>query len=172
MGIGAFLPLILTVLRHQGPIAAGISLSITGLTWSSGSAIQSRFSAYPLVLLRLGFTLVTVGLVGAGLIVWGDAPLWLGLSGWALAGVGMGMTSGTLSVLVMSASDDSNQGRNNAGGQMAASMTNAVFFAAAGGILAVAGEPSRLAFGAIAGLAVGVAALGLVATGRARCAVP
>ena len=172
MGIGAFLPLIFTVLRHQGPIAAGISLSITGLTWSTGSAIQSRFSAHPLSLLRLGFGLVTVGLVGTGLIVWAGVPLWLGLLGWALAGVGIGMTSGTLSVLVMSASDDSNQGRNNAGGQMAASMTNAVFFAVAGGVLAVAGEPSRLAFGVIAAMAVGVAALGLATTGRARCAIP
>lgn len=170
MGIGAFLPLILTVLRGQSPVVAGISLSITGVTWSTGSAIQSRFSSHPLALLRVGFGLVTMGLVVAGLIVWAEVPLWLGLSGWALAGVGIGMTSGTLSVLVMSASDDSNQGRNNAGGQMAASMSSAVFFAVSGGVLALVGEPSRLAFGIISALAVGVAVLGLVTTGRARCA--
>ncbi len=96
----------------------------------------------------------------------------MGLVGWALAGLGIGMTSGTLSVLIMSASDDSNQGRNNAGGQMAASMASAVFYAAAGAVLAIAGEPSRLAFGIIAGLAVALAAIGLAASGRARCALP
>ena len=172
MGVGAFLPLILTVLRDHGPLTAGISLSITGLTWSSGSAIQSRFSARPMALLRTGFSLVTAGLVGTGLIVWADAPTAVGLVGWALAGLGIGMTSGTLSVLIMSASDDSNQGRNNAGGQMAASMASAVFYAAAGAVLAIAGEPSRLAFGVIAGLAVALAAIGLAASSRARCAIP
>jgi hypothetical protein len=55
---------------------------------------------------------------------------------------------------------------------MAASMASAVFFAVAGGVLTAFGEPSRAAFGVISGLAVALAALGLVASGRARCAVP
>ena len=55
---------------------------------------------------------------------------------------------------------------------MAASMASAVFYAAAGAVLAIAGEPSRLAFGVIAGLAVAVAGTGLAASGRARCALP
>lgn len=172
LGVGAFLPLILTVLRHHGPLTAGLSLSITGVTWSTGSAIQSRLSDHPLGLVRAGFGLVVAGLAGASLIVWIDAPTWLGLGAWALAGVGIGMTSATLSVLTMSASDDTNQGRNNAGGQMAASMASAAFFAVAGGILALAGGPTRLAFGVISVLAVALATMGLAATGRVRCAVP
>ncbi len=172
MGIGAFLPLILTVLRDHGPLTAGLSLSITGVTWSTGSAIQSRFAARPMLLLRVGFALLTAGLVGAGLLVWADVPTAIGLGGWAVAGIGIGMTSATLSVLIMSASDDSNQGRNNAGGQIAASMAAAVFYGVAGAVLAIVGEPSRLAFGVIAGLAVALACLGLAASGRARCALP
>jgi MFS family permease len=171
MGVGAFLPLVLTVLRHHGPVTAGISLSITGVTWTAGSTLQGRWPGRPLVLLRTGFSLVTVGLVATSLIVWLDAPTAVGLTGWAVAGIGIGMTSGTLSVLTMSASDESNQGRNNAGGQMAASIGSAVFLAVAGGVLALFGEPSRAAFGVISALAVGVALTGLLATGRARCAV-
>jgi hypothetical protein len=38
-------------------------------------------------------------------------------------------------------------------------------------VLALFGEPSRAAFGVISALAVGVALAGLLATGRARCAV-
>lgn len=172
MGVGAFLPLILTVIRHHGPLTAGISLSITGATWTAGSALQSRWPTKPLALLRVGFALVTLGLAATSLIVWLDAPTVVGLTGWALAGVGIGMSSGTLSVLTMSASDESNQGRNNAGGQMAASMGSAVFYAVAGGVLAGFGEPSRAAFGIISGLAVAVAVVGLVSTGRVRCALP
>lgn len=171
MGVGAFLPLVLTVLRHHGPLTAGISLSITGVSWTAGSTLQGRWPQRPLVLLRTGFGLVTLGLVTTSLIVWMDAPTALGLAGWALAGVGIGMSSGTLSVLTMSASDESNQGRNNAGGQMAASIGAAVFYAVAGGVLAGAGEPNRTAFGIISGLAVAVAAVGLLMTGRVRCAL-
>jgi hypothetical protein len=172
MGVGAFLPLVLTVLRHHGPVTAGISLSITGVTWTAGSTLQSRWPGRPLVLVRIGFTLVSAGLAATSLIVWLDAPTAVGLAGWALAGVGIGMTSGTLSVLTMSASDESNQGRNNAGGQMAASIGSAVFLAVAGGVLAGSGEPSRTAFGIISALAVGVALVGLLTTGRVRCALP
>jgi MFS family permease len=171
MGVGAFLPLVLTVLRHHGPVTAGVSLSITGVTWTAGSTLQGRWPGRPLVLLRTGFSLVTVGLVATSLIVWLDAPTAVALTGWAIAGIGIGMTSGTLSVLTMSASDESNQGRNNAGGQMAASIGSAVFLAVAGGVLALFGEPSREAFGVISALAVGVALTGLLATGRARCAI-
>lgn len=171
MGVGAFLPLILTVLRHHGPVTAGVSLSITGVAWTAGSTLQSRWPSRPLVLLRVGFSLVTLGLAATSLIVWVDAPTGVGLTGWALAGIGIGMTSGTLSVLTMSASDASNQGRHNAGGQMAASMGSAVFYAVAGGVLAGFGEPSRAAFGIISALAVGVAVIGLLSTGRVRCAL-
>jgi hypothetical protein len=55
---------------------------------------------------------------------------------------------------------------------MASSIASAVFLAAAGGVLAGVGGPSRTAFGIISALAVGVALVGLAATGRARCAVP
>jgi MFS family permease len=171
MGVGAFLPLVLTVLRHHGPLTAGISLSITGVTWSAGSALQSRLAQRPMLLLRLGFTLLVAGLLTTSLIVWVDAPTALGLTGWALAGLGIGMTSSTLSVLTMSASEDADQGRNNAGAQMAASMASAVFLAVAGGVLAGFGAPTRGAFGIISALAVSLAVVALLVTGRARCAV-
>ncbi|NUO91245.1 MAG: MFS transporter [Dermatophilaceae bacterium] len=171
MGVGAFLPLVLTVLRHHGPLTAGISLSITGVTWSAGSAVQSRLDERPMLLLRLGFGLLTVGLATTSLIVWADAPTALGLSGWAVAGLGIGLTSSTLSVLTMGASADADQGHHNAGGQMAASMASAVFLAVAGGVIAWFGAPSREAFGVISGLAVSVGVLAVVVTGRARCAV-
>jgi MFS family permease len=171
MGVGAFLPLVLTVLRHHGPLTAGISLSITGVTWSAGSALQSRFDGRPMLLLRLGFGLLTAGLATTSLIVWADAPTAVGLTGWAVAGLGIGLTSSTLSVLTMGASDDADQGRHNAGGQMAASMASAVFLAVAGGVLGWFGAPSREAFGVISGLAVALGVLAMVVTGRARCAV-
>jgi len=172
MGVGGFLPLILTTVHHQSPTTAGISLSVTGIMWTVGSTVQSRLSAHPGLLLHVGFGALSVGLAATSVLVFTDLPVPVGLAGWAVAGLGIGMTSSTLSVLTMAVSDDSNQGRNNAGAQMAASMASAVFFAAAGAVLAVAGAPTRGAFEIIAAGAVGIAVLGLVGVRRALCAIP
>ncbi|GAA4352405.1 MFS transporter [Angustibacter luteus] len=171
MGIGGFLPLVLATLHHQGPAAAGISLSITGVMWSLGSTVQSRLSARPGLVLHAGFAALVVGLAVSGLLVWTDLPVAVGLVGWAVAGLGIGMTTSTLSVLSMAVSDDATQGRNNAGAQLASGMSGAVFFAAAGTVLALAG-PGRTAFGLICGAAVVIAVLGLIGARRALCALP
>ncbi|WP_426564714.1 MFS transporter [Angustibacter sp. McL0619] len=171
MGIGGFLPLMLATLHHLGPAAAGISLSITGVMWSLGSALQSRLAARPGLVLHTGFAALAGGLAVSALLVWTDLPVVLGLAGWAVAGLGIGMTTSTLSVLTLAVSDDASQGRNNAGAQMASGMSGAVFFALAGAVLAVAG-PDRAAFRLITAAAVAVAVLGLVGARRALCAVP
>jgi MFS family permease len=170
MGIGGFLPLLMVQLRHVGPTAAGVSLSVTGVMWSVGSALQSRWSAHPAALLRGGLTALAVGLAGTALLAWPAVPLLAGLAAWALAGVGIGMTTSTLSVLTMAVSDDRTQGRNNAGAQMAAGMSSAVFFALAGAVLALVGQPDARAFALIAALAAALAALALAGSRRALCA--
>ena len=83
-------------------------------------------------MLHAGFAALVVGLAVSALLVWTDLPVAVGLVGWAVAGLGIGMTTSTLSVLTMAVSDDASQGRNNAGAQMASGMSGAVFFAAAG----------------------------------------
>ena len=82
------------------------------------------------------------------------------------------MTTSTLSVLTLAVSDDASQGRNNAGAQMATGMSGAVFFAAAGAVMALAGGPDRQAFRLITAAAVAIAVLGLLGARRALCAVP
>lgn len=166
MGVGGFLPLVLTELHGYGPAAAGISLSITGVMWSTGSHVQSRWARTPRFLLSVGFGALTAGLAVTTLLAWTDLPPAAGLAGWAVAGLGIGMTSSTLAVQVMGLSDETNQGRNNAGSMMAASMAMAVFMAGATTVISLAEEPSRLALGIIttAGAALGLA--GLAATRR------
>lgn len=166
MGVGGFLPLVLTVMHGYGPTTAGVSLSVTGVMWSLGSAIQSRLSGRPGLLLKAGFGLLTVGLASSTALVWTDLPVPLGLGGWALAGLGIGMTSSTLAVLTMSYSDATNQGRNNAGAQLAGSMATAMFFAAASAVIATVGQPDRLSLGIITTAAAGVGALGLLGVRR------
>ncbi|WP_295698176.1 MFS transporter [Lapillicoccus sp.] len=171
LGIGGFLPLILTTLHHQPPTVAGISLSVTGVMWSLGSAIASRLAEHPGLLLHMGFGALSLGLAGASLLVWTSLPIGFGLAGWGVAGLGIGLTSSTLSVLTMTVSDDTNQGRHNAGGQMAASMASALFYAGAGAVLAVLGTSGRLGFEVVTSAAVVLALLGLAGARRAVCTV-
>ncbi len=166
MGVGGFLPLVLTELHGYGPAAAGISLSITGVMWSTGSHIQSRWAKGPEVLLTVGFGALTAGLAATTTLAWTSLPPVAGLTGWAVAGLGIGMTSSTLAVQVMGLSDDTNQGRNNAGSMMAASVAMAVFMAGATTVIAIVGEPSRLALGIITTTAAALGLAGLAATRR------
>jgi MFS family permease len=159
MGVDAFLPLVLTMLHGFRPTQAGITLSITGVMWSVGSSLQSRLAAHPWMLLTSGFGLLSAGLALAVTLVTDTVPMWVGLGGWAFAGVGIGMTSSTLGVLTMRFSDTRSQGRNNAAAQLAGSMGSAAFFAAATIVIAVAGAADRMSLGVI--LAVGAALAGL-----------
>lgn len=172
LGIGGFLPLVMTALHGASPTTAGVSLSITGVMWSVGSTSASRWSAHPGRALHLGFSALSVGLAGSTTLVWTTLPIAVGLTGWAVAGVGIGMITATLSVLTLAVADDTTQGTYSAAAQLAASMAGAVFFAAAGAVLALAGRPNRAAFEVISTAAVLIALLGLVGARRALCAVP
>jgi MFS family permease len=137
---GGLLPLLLTELHGYGPTAAGVSLTITGVFWAAGSqlqglrAVQARASV--VTLLRTGFALITVGLVGPVLLALDAVPVWLGLTGWALAAVGIGVTSPTISTHVLTLSTEADQGRNSAASFLAPSVTQALAFAASGAAIA------------------------------------
>ncbi|HEU0041780.1 MAG TPA: MFS transporter, partial [Jiangellaceae bacterium] len=167
---GAFLPLLLTLLHDFSPTTAGISLTITGVTWAFGSWLQGRRHSYSRVMvLRIGLGAMAIGLTLTTLLVVTHLPVWIGLSGWAIAGVGIGLSSPSLAVLILDLSDDSNQGRNNSAGQMAVSISIATGYAIAGTMVAFAAPaPGPAVFGLIIGFGAVIAILGFLITGRVR----
>lgn len=138
--VGGLLPLMLTEVHGYGPTAAGVSLTITGLFWAAGSqvqglrAVQRHTSA--VTRLRTGFALLTAGLVGPVLLSLDRVPAWAGLSGWALAAVGIGVVSPTISTQVLALSSEADQGRNSAASILAPAVTQAVGYALAGAAIA------------------------------------
>ncbi|WP_433008322.1 MFS transporter [Kribbella sp. CA-294648] len=162
-GTGAYLPLLLTLEHDFSPSRAGITLSITGVSWAFGSWLQGREHGLQRVtVLRSGLTLMTAGLAGTSLLAWAGDILWLGLIGWTIAGIGMGLSSSSLSVLTLDLSDDSNSGRNVSAAQMAGTMSISTALAISGTLLALnAGDPRPWVFGVIisAGVALALAAL-------------
>lgn len=167
-GTGSWLPLLLTLVHGYGPSRAGISLSITGVTWAFGSWLQGREHRFTRVaVLRCGLTLITVGLALTSALAWSTWPVPVGLAGWAIAGVGMGLSSPTLSVLVLEHSDETNQGRNSSAAQLAGSLSIATTMAVSGIAVAMAApEPGRPVFGGILAACTVVAFVGALSAGR------
>ncbi|MGW6280604.1 MFS transporter [Kribbella sp. NPDC055071] len=170
MGAGAYLPLLLTLQHHFSPAEAGLSLSITGVSWAFGSWLQGREHGIARVtVLRTGLAFMTVGTLGASLLAWTDATAWLGLSSWAIAGIGMGLSSSSLSVLTLDLSDHNNSGRNSSAAQMSGTISVATALATSGTLLAFnADNPRPWVFGSIITAGAGVALLALLASLRVR----
>jgi MFS family permease len=170
IGTGTWLPLLLTVVHGFRPSTAGVSLTITGVCWAFGSWLQSRDHDLPRVaVLQIGLAAMTAGLVGTALLGWTELPVWVGLSGWAVAGIGMGLTSPTLSLLTLDLSDPSRVGRNSGALQMAGSLSIAAALAVSGTLVAFAGaNPGRPTFAAILTGGAVLAAVAFAVSGRAR----
>jgi MFS family permease len=174
--VGTFMPLMLSTIHHYGPAAAGLSLTITGVAWAGGSqlhglrAVQARTSAT--ARLRLGFTLIALGATGPALTALEVLPVWAGLALWAVAGLGMGVTSPTLSTQMLALSPVASQGRNTAASSLTGSVTQAVALALVGAAIAWL-EPTLPGwlFATVMVAGAMVAALGAVTAHRAARAV-
>ncbi|MGC4938993.1 MFS transporter [Kribbella sp. DT2] len=166
-GAGAYLPLLLTVLHDFSPSRAGVTLSITGVSWALGSWLQGRdHGLQRLTVLRVGLGLMTAGIAGTTLLAWTN-DTWIGLISWSIAGVGMGLNSSSVSVLTLDLSDATNSGRNTSSAQMAGTMSIAAVFALFGTLLAVnADHPTGWVFGAIITTSAGLALIGLLTSAR------
>jgi MFS family permease len=166
--VGAFLPLLLTLLHGFRPSQAGISLTVTGVAWAFGSWVQGRDLPFRrATVLRAGLVAMTVGLAVATLLALPDLSPWWGLLGWALAGVGMGISSSTLSVLMLDLSPDDQQGRNNSAAQTSAAAAMAVGLAVGGALVAVtAPSPGPMVFLVLLAGGALAAALGVLVSGR------
>jgi MFS family permease len=167
-GAGSWLPLLLTEVHGFRPALTGISLSITGVMWAFGSWLQARdLGLARIVVLRAGLLAMTAGLAVTSLLAWTHLPAAVGLAGWAVAGIGMGLISPTVSVLILERSDATNQGRNTSAGQLAVSLGAAVSLAISGTAVAFAApEPGRIVFAAIVTASAGIAAVAALASRR------
>jgi MFS family permease len=171
--VGAFIPLMLTAVHGFRPSAAGVSLTVTGLFWAAGSQIHSLDAVQrhvsPVRRLQIGFSLIAAGVLGPALLSLHLVPVWLGLALWAVAGVGMGLSSPTLSTQMLALSATAAQGRSTAAANVTGSVAQSLTLAAAGALIAwqAPALPGWL-FAAIMGSGGLIGAAGAALSGRAR----
>ncbi|MET0617310.1 MAG: MFS transporter, partial [Luteibacter sp.] len=132
-GTEAFLPLVLSQQYGLSPMWSGLAVSGGAIGWFSGSWYQGHYAKISRqALLRRGTTLLVIGTVIASLGLFAWMPVTATFAGWVLAGLGMGMVYGTVSVLALSMSAEHEQGKNSSALQLCESLMVATTLAIGG----------------------------------------
>lgn len=165
----AFVPLYLTRAQGWSLAQAGLALSIGAVAWSAGSTLQSRLKQEALRqrALAAGFALVALGIGIVALPALLGAPATVLLLGWALAGLGIGLSFPMLSVLTLRLAAPAEQGRNASALQLCDALCSSAALAAAGLVFAHLGSSVSQAFIGVLVIAALLPALGAVLAGRA-----
>ena len=165
----AFVPLYLTRAQGWSLAQAGLALSIGAVAWSAGSTLQSRLKQEALRqrALGAGFALVALGIGIVALPALLGVPATVLLLGWALAGLGIGLSFPMLSVLTLRLSPAAEQGRNASALQLCDALCSSAALAGAGLVFGHLGSSVSQAFIGVLVIAALLPALGAVLAGRA-----
>ena len=164
--VGGVIPLMLVQTQGASTAQAGVSLSVTGTLWALGSWLSSTDRAQRATTasgrIRLGSALIAVGSIGPILLSLDVIGLEPGLLGWAVAALGMGIVSPTISTQLLALAPASEHGRVSAAQALAVSTGVAAQTALVGAVVAIGGASTDGA--TFAALMATGAALALLAT--------
>ena len=157
-----FLPLMLVEQRKIPLVLAGAVLTVGAIGWTTGSWLQSRpwLKIRRDRLITYGCLSVTVGLSIVAVVALAPS-LWFGLVGvgWIFSGLGMGLSTSSSSLVVMTLSEASVQGRNASSLNLFDALGSGIFVGLSGTLFAALHPSGDLAltFGVL------VAAMAVVA---------
>jgi MFS family permease len=147
-GAEAFVPLAVSSVRNSGTIAGGLALTAAAVTWAIGSWIQARMasSGHRRALTAGGTGLVALG-IGFEVVIplTSVAPVWLAAVGWAIAGLGMGISYSMLTLASIEGVPNGTEGAAAASVQLAEALGIAVGAGITGTIVALGAVPVGLA---------------------------
>jgi len=138
-GAESYLPLTLARVHHGSSRIIGIPLTLAAIGWALGSWWQGRQLRNRVSVLRVGFSVVAVGVLLLMVIASPAVSLWFAVPIWALAGTGMGMAMPTVSVLMLELSPAAAQGANSAGLQISDMVGSIIGIAAVGALVTAYG---------------------------------
>ena len=176
-GAEAFLPLTITRVRGQSSVVGGLTLTVAALTWTAGAWVQDRVGARAGrgTLVRRGLVLVTAGVAGLMLVLLPAVPVWVAGVSWAVAGFGMGLAFGGISLIALALAPKGREG-SAASAVALTDVLGVALSTGAGGALVAAGEAfgwsPRAGVGGAFLLATAGGCLGLLATRRIPRHVP
>ena len=167
-----YLPLLMIQQRGMPAWLAGLSLTVGGITWSTGSWLAGRSVLAPRLRLQLGAGMLVLGVLISSLVVLPALPVWIAWLGWCFSGFGIGLAYPTVSVLVLELSPLAEQGRNSSALQLNETLTTSAVLGVAGAAFAALLGTGGLGFTVPFGLAVLLAACALGVSRRATAGTP
>lgn len=175
-GAETYVPLMLVEHRGLSVTLAGLSLTGGALGWATGSWWQGRpalrMPRSRLVVIGSSVALVGIAVAGSAAVVTAPVvvPAWAAALGWLIAGLGMGLTMSSLSVLLFELSTVPEQGANSASLQMSDALGSVLTIGSAGVIFALLHQsrPDTLVFSLIFAMMTVAAAGAVVVATRVR----
>lgn len=163
-GVDVFVPLALVEVRGTTIAFAGIALTAATLAWSTGSWIQARTASQisRRVMTRAGIVLLGVAIVLTAATLFPHIPIPLGIAGWGVAGLGMGLAYTTLSLAVLELVEPGQEGEASASLNLASVLGSGLGAGIGGALIALLqsqGEPLQRTLLVQFGLMLGVAVL-------------
>lgn len=167
-GVDTFVPLGLTAVRGQSAAAAGLVLTAATITWTSGAWVQARLASRVRrsYVAGAGLALIVLGVAGVAATMLPAVPVLVATLSWAVAGLGIGLTFSTLSLVALESAAPGQEGTATAAVQLANQLGVAIGAGAGGAIVGAFGARAigaglitqMLLMAAVAGLAIVVAA--------------
>ncbi len=167
----AYVPLTLTAIRHMSTTFAGLTLTAATITWTAGSWFQARVAerSSPRWLIRLGLSLVVVGLGGLAALLVPAVPVWIAPVAWGVAGFGMGTAYAPTTLTALSAAERGEEGRASSSVALTDVLGTALGTGIAGACVAIGhehGADPRLGLAVAFAIAAGVGFVGLAVSPR------
>ncbi len=169
-GVDAFLPLALDEVRGGTAIDSALALTAGTVAWSLGAWLLERLAnrLTRRLLTSLGIVLIALGVVSFIITLDPRVPLWFGIAGWGLAGLGMGLSYTMLTLCALDLAPAGGAGMASA----ALNLVSVLGIACAtglGGILVAQAEHHQLGAGpalALQGVLMVLVLLGALAATR------
>ncbi|MEO9324113.1 MFS transporter [Nocardioides sp. C4-1] len=171
LGSEIYLPYLLQERYDASATVAGLTLTTAALGWASASQVQGRLGDRlgDRQALRIGSPLVAAGLLATLAVAALGLPGWLLPLTWAVAGVGMGLQTPRVGVLVLGESPDDERAANTSAMALGDSVGAAVAIAVGGLAFSAAGAAPELApFVAALSVTSAIALLGVWLSRRTR----
>jgi MFS family permease len=170
----AYVPLALVEVRGTSAAAAGLAFTAATLAWTAGAWIQARNVARlgARAFVGAGFAVVLGGLAVTAAVLVPGVPVVVGIAGWGVTGLGMGLAYAPLSLTVLAEARTGDEGFATSGLQLSDVLGTALGTGTGGALVALlaggAAGGGATAVGVAAAFVAGalVGALGLALSGR------